>query len=271
MRFPIHQNSFEIASDALRYQLHQTRQQLQGFQSTPKTQNQRSGTQLETEDSDVTRQHVAILGKHEPSELTFPPGSKAAAAAFEVAWLPDTHIPWPFPPGGEIPGPLMQKKLGVKSPEQAIKVARKQIDQLFKLPDIALEVTYNARLEDAGRLNFQGNILKVEVGNNAFRSPDALRATLVHEFVHVRHFVNERLFQQPLGQSEIEAYDYVLSQQERLGLSPAEIEIQQNLREVVLNAWKNGTEPGYAVPVDKPAHFETLVAGISRLSRHQGQ
>ncbi len=86
--------------------------------------------------------------------------------------------------------------------------------------------------------------------------PGKLKATIAHELVHQHHFLNERLFSQPLGQSEKEAYEFVIKKADRLDLSKEEIEQQKVLLNKVLKDWKSGDVPGYAKPVVKPENFE---------------
>lgn len=210
----------------------------------------------------------AAEGKYNPSEIAFPAPSKSVSTGQSTQINPVQSIkqldsltvpglPWPVPAGLKIPGAMLREKFGftITSPDTAIRIARAEIKDLFSAPKS--EIRYNPNLKDAGK--FDPLTGKIEIGNDAFRSPAYLRATLTHELVHRRNFMEGRLFQQALGQSEIEAYNFVLNHSTRLGLSSDEIMLQQALRDQVETDWKTGKEPGYARPVSKPTNFEATL------------
>lgn len=208
----------------------------------------------------------AAEGEHEPSEIAFPAPSKTSSATSQpnqinpirqIGSLTVPQLPWPVPTGIKIPGAMLQENfgLGITSPDMAIENAKSEVKKFFSVPNTA--VSYDPNLKDAGK--FDPLTGKIHLGNDAFRSPAYLQATLTHELVHRRNFIDGHLFKHPLGQSEVMAYNFVLGNQDQLGLSVNEVTLIRKLKNQVKADWKTGKEPGYAHPVRKPPAFEQII------------
>lgn len=191
---------------------------------------------------------------YSPSEIVFPKPSKNTLSVQQMPRLAPPNIPWPLPKGIKIPEQMLREKFGfsTSTPEKAIANARRDVNKIFTTT--RAKITYDKDLKPAGQ--FFPETGEIRLGNDAFSSPGKLKATIAHELVHQHHFLNERLFSQPLGQSEKEAYEFVIQKADRLGLSKYEVYQQKILLEKVLSDWKSGVEPGYAKPVTKPSDFE---------------
>jgi hypothetical protein len=202
-------------------------------------------------------------GKYNPSEIAFPTPIAKAPSQIQLLRPPPNveqvlrDIPWPPAPGTEIPGFMLNQKWDsrINTPQEAIYLATKQVSSTLSVSTTGVE--YNKDLKDGGKLDTQTGV--IQLGNDAFQSPAYLRATLVHELVHRRHFLTGKLFEQPLGKSELEAYDFTLSHHKTLGLSNTEVEYLKVLRQQVANDWKSGKDPDYQKIPIRPLNYETLV------------
>ncbi len=84
----------------------------------------------------------------------------------------------------------------------------------------------------------QDGTIRVEIGDEAFRSAAELGSTIGHEVeVHVNRQIVQQVFYPPSDEQgtliqEVEAYDYELANADRYGLSPDEVKLLQRRRAI---------------------------------------